>query len=54
MKRTDKQFNNFIKMMLRKYDQGTEEFYTALMNYWIKYDLTQEQCEKLEQIKKGN
>jgi hypothetical protein len=52
MKRTNKQLQDAIIKICLKYDHGSEEFYSALMRYWVKYNLNQEQCEFVNNVKK--
>jgi hypothetical protein len=52
MKRTNEQIFKAIERMKKNAEGNKEKYYTALMNYWLKYNLNQEQCEILEQAKK--
>jgi hypothetical protein len=45
MTRTDKQVARAINRFMNYSDR--EKFYTATLNYWIRYDLTPEQIEML-------
>ena len=45
MTRTDKQVARAINRFMNYDDR--EKFYTATLNYWIRYDLTPEQVEML-------
>ncbi len=53
MKRTDEQVRSAVMKIMSKYAYGSEEFYTRLVSFWVKYDLTQEQCDYLNRVKNG-
>jgi hypothetical protein len=50
MTKTNEQVEKAIKRITR--NNSGEALYTALLNYWVKYDLSQEQCEMLNRAKK--
>lgn len=52
MKRTNDQVQKYIMRCKQKYVDLDEEFYSALMRWFIKYDLTDEQNNMLEKAKK--
>jgi len=51
MKRTDKQIINYCERMIKKYDFDKELFREKILGYWIKYDLTHNQCKFLNDVK---
>lgn len=51
MKRTNEQVSAAISRIVKKHDTDKESFFTALLNYWLRYDLDQEQCEMLNKAK---
>lgn len=49
--RTDEQVEQAILMRINKHGSKTEKYYSSLLAFWIKYDLTESQCERLEEVK---
>lgn len=54
MKQTNAQVEKKAQSIFKKYDFGTEAFFTALYNYWEKYDLTQAQEKFLNGCKNND
>ena len=52
MKRTNKQVISAIEKLIEEFGCDTIELYDSFYQYWIKYNLTQEQCLLLEDAKK--
>ena len=50
MTRTNHQVQKTILRFFNQY-RDREEYYSALLRYWIKYDLTEYQCELLNNAK---
>ena len=53
MKRTNRQVKAAINRIISKCGRENESFYTAIIKYWSKYDLTEKQCQYLNEIKNG-
>lgn len=51
MKRTNEQVIKFVKNIQTKLCTDSEEYYTKLINYWFKYDLTHDQEKFLDEVK---
>lgn len=50
MERTYKQIITMVQRIDKKSD-NEEDFYSSLVGFWSRYDLTEEQCNMLNNIK---
>lgn len=53
MSRSNQQVFNFLRKALKDCSPRTEEMATKTLNYWVKNELTADQCEMLESVRDG-